>query len=68
MPVNEISIVSEPQSEQDVIVLFNQLIAGGVIRGIKLYATSQIKQYDGIFKFTIKEPVDNHIFDIEKTL
>ncbi|WP_151759852.1 ATP-binding protein [Acinetobacter nosocomialis] len=66
LPVNEISIVSEPQSEQDVIVLFNQLIAGGVIRGIKLYATSQIKQYDGIFKFTIKEPVDNHIFDIEK--
>ena len=66
LPVNEISIVSEPQSEQDVIVLFNQLIAGGVIRGIKLYATSQIKQYDGIFKFTIKQPVNNHIFNLEK--
>src|SRR5690606_32524118 len=42
-PINEISITSEPQSEQDVIVLFNQLIAGGVIRGIKLLATSQVK-------------------------
>lgn len=62
-PVNEISIVSEPQSEQDVIVLFNQLIAGGVIRGIKLLSTSQIKQYDGIFKFYVKEPVENYVFD-----
>ena len=46
-PLNEISITSEPQSEQDAIVLFNQLIAGGVIRGLKLLATSQVKQYDG---------------------
>ena len=62
-PVNEISIVSEPQSEQDVIVLFNQLLAGGVIRGINLLSTSQVKQYDGIFKFCVKEPVENHIFN-----
>lgn len=62
-PTNEISITSEPLSEQDVIVLFNQLIAGGVIRGIKLLATSQSQQYDGVFKFIIKEPIANHIFD-----
>ncbi|NKF50790.1 ATP-binding protein [Shewanella sp. WXL01] len=62
-PVNEISITSEPQSEQDVIVLFNQLIAGGVIRGIKLLATSQVKQYDGVFKFMVKEPLTLHEFD-----
>jgi len=62
-PINEISITSEPQSEQDVIVLFNQLIAGGVIRGIKLLATSQIKQYDGIYKFSVKEPLENHVYD-----
>lgn len=61
-PVNEISIISEPQSEQDVIVLFNQLIAGGVIRGIKLYATSQIKQYDGIYRYEINEPFQLHEF------
>lgn len=65
-PVNEISISSIPQSEQDVIVLFNQLIAGGVIRGIKLLATSQSQTYDGIFKFFVKEPEENHIFNKEK--
>ena len=64
-PINEISITSQPQSEQDVIVLFNQLVAGGVIRGISLLATSQIKQYDGIYKFVVKEPLDNHIYDKE---
>ncbi len=62
-PVNEISITSLPQSEQDVIVLFNQLIAGGVIRGIRLLATNQIKQYDSIFKFAVKKPLSNHVFD-----
>ena len=62
-PVKEISISSEPQSEQDVIVLFNQLLAGGVIRGIKLLSTSQVKQYDGIYKYSVKEPFSNHEFD-----
>ncbi len=64
-PINEISITSEPQSEQDVIVLFNQLIAGGVIRGLNLLATSQIKQYDGIYKFVVKKPLSNHEFEKE---
>jgi hypothetical protein len=62
-PIYEISITSVPQSEQDVIVLFNQLVAGGVIRGIKLLATSQVKQYDGVFKFVVREPITNHEFD-----
>lgn len=65
-PVNEISITSEPQSEQDVIVLFNQLLAGGVIRGIRLLSTSQIKQYDGVYKYVVKEPLDLHIFDKDR--
>jgi hypothetical protein len=64
-PINEISITSEPQSEQDVIVLFNPLIAGGVIRGINLLATSQVKQYDGVYKYVVKEPFGNHKFDKE---
>ncbi len=64
-PINEISISSEPQSEQDVVVLFNQLIAGGVIRGVNLLATSQIKQYDGVYKYVVKEPLSNHEFDKE---
>jgi hypothetical protein len=65
-PVNEISITSIPQSEQDVIVLFNQLLAGGVIRGIKLLATDQKKQYDGVFKYYVKEPISIHVY--HKTL
>jgi hypothetical protein len=64
-PTNEISITSEPVSEQDVIVLFNQLVAGGVIRGIKLLATSQTQQYDGVFKFIIRDPLSNHEYDKE---
>jgi hypothetical protein len=63
IPVNEISITSTPQSEQDVIVLFNQLIAGGVIRGLNLLATSQIKQYDGVYRFVVKQPLENHKYD-----
>jgi hypothetical protein len=62
-PVNEISITSIPQSEQDVIVLFNQLLAGGVIRGLKLLATDQKRQYDGVFKYFVREPISNHIYD-----
>jgi hypothetical protein len=62
-PIFEISITSKPRTEQDVIVLFNQLLAGGVIRGMKLMATDQHRQYDGVFKFFIKEPLDNHIYD-----
>lgn len=65
-PINEISISSVPQSEQDVVVLFNQLIAGGVIRGIKLLATSQYERYDGVFKHYIDEIPSNHIFCKEK--
>jgi len=65
-PVNEISISSMPKSEQDVVVLFNQLIAGGVIRGFKLLSTSQYATYDGLFKYYINEPAKNHIFDKTK--
>src|SRR5579862_506549 len=63
LPMREIAITSKPQSEQDVIVLFNQLIAGGVIRGLKLMATSSHLKYDGIYRYSVKEPVENHIFD-----
>lgn len=63
LPLKEISITSNPRVEQDVIVLFNQLIAGGVIRGIRLMSTSQFKQYDGIFRYFFKLPIDNHQYD-----
>jgi hypothetical protein len=63
LPMKEPAITSEPTSEQDVISLFNQLLAGGVIRGIKLMATSAHQQYDGIYRFCLTKPLDNHIYD-----
>lgn len=66
IPLNEVSILSEPQSEQDVIALFNQLVAGGVIRGVKLMATNQHERYDGIFRYSIAEPLENHRFDLAR--
>jgi len=62
LPMKEPALTSEPLNEQDVISLFNQLLAGGVIRGVRLMATSQHQQYDGIFRFYLKEPFENHVF------
>lgn len=64
LPTREISITSEPCNEQDTIALFNQLLAGGVIRSIKLLATHQTKTYDGLFRFVVKAPQENHIFNL----
>ena len=66
LPLMEPSITAEPKSEQDVISLFNQLLAGGVIRGIRLMATSQHNQYDGVFRFNIRKPFENYVFDKNK--
>ncbi len=65
-PVNAISITSEPTREQDVISLFNQLIAGGVIRGIKIMSTNERFVYDGMYKVSFDEPDENHEYDVEK--
>ena len=66
LPTKEPSITSIPTSEQDVIALFNQLLAGGVIRGLKLMATSQHQQYDGILRLCLSKPFANHLYDKEK--
>ncbi len=63
IPVNEVSISAEPNSEQDVVALFNQLLAGGVIRGIKVMASSSHKQYDGLYRYHLHEPISNHLYD-----
>lgn len=62
-PLNKISITSVPTREQDVIALFNQLIAGGVIRGVRIMATNERSTYDGLYRVVIEEPTDNHIYD-----
>lgn len=63
VPINEISISAEPKSEQDVVALFNQLLAGGVIRGIRVMASSSHKQYDGLYRYHLTAPLENHMFD-----
>jgi hypothetical protein len=63
IPINEVSISAEPKSEQDVVALFNQLLAGGVIRGIKVMASSSHKQYDGLYRFHLAAPLKNHLYD-----
>jgi hypothetical protein len=63
LPAKKISITSKPTREQDVIALFNQLIAGGVIRGIKIMSTNERLTYDGLFRILLEEPTENHLYD-----
>ncbi len=63
LPMKKISITSIPTREQDVIALFNQLIAGGVIRGIQIMATNERFTYDGLYRVSIEKPEENHIYD-----
>jgi len=63
LPIKKISMSSTPVSEQDVVVLFNQLLAGGVIRSIELMAASTYVKYDGVFRIRILEPMENHYYD-----
>lgn len=66
LPSKQISITAMPRSEQDVIVLFSQLIAGGVIRSIELLATSSMNQYDGVYRVNLKPPTSMHYYDKER--
>ena len=66
IPINEISISSEPSREQDVIALFNQLVAGGVIRGIKVVGTNEMSTYDGAYRVRVGADYVSHIFDPNK--
>lgn len=63
MPTEEVPIKSTPLVEQDVVALFNQLLAAGVIRGIKILATSQHKSYDGVYLIEMVKPYERFIYD-----
>jgi Histidine kinase-, DNA gyrase B-, and HSP90-like ATPase len=63
LPTKQVSILSTPTREQDVIALFNQLIAGGVIRGIKIMSTNERFTYDGMYRITFSQPDENHIYE-----
>ncbi len=63
-PINEISITAEPSREQDVIALLNQLVAGGVIRGIRVVGTNERMTYDGAFRIRIGPNYSDHTYNL----
>ncbi|WP_213878587.1 ATP-binding protein [Pseudomonas sp. dw_358] len=65
LPVERVSITSDPTREQDVIALFHQLIAGGVIRGLRIMSTNERFTYDGLFKIAFDLKKDLYIYDDE---
>ena len=65
LPTKEISISSRPSREQDVIALFNQLLAGGVIRGLRILSTNERLTYDGLYRVFMSAPKENHAYDPE---
>lgn len=50
-----LALISEPQQEQDVIALFHELIGAGVIRGIRIFSTSQNETYDSLIELSYPE-------------
>jgi hypothetical protein len=66
LPTKRISVTSAPTREQDVIALFNQLIAGGVIRGVRIMSTNERFTYDSMYRVVFEEPSAIHIYDTEK--
>ena len=66
LPVERVSITSIPTREQDVIALFHQLIAGGVIRGLNMMSTNERFTYDGLFKIAFDLDPGLYIYDKEK--
>jgi len=62
-PEEIIPITSIPLLEQDVVALFNQLLAAGVIRGFQVLATSGHQRYDGVFKIKVAEPTEKFVYD-----
>ena len=62
-PVQDISLTSIPTREQDVIALFNQLVAGGVVRDIKIMSTSERYTYDSLFRIVISPQREIQLYD-----
>ena len=54
---------SEPQVEQDVVALFNQMLSAGIIRGIVMLSSSQYLQYDGLYRQVLDVPYSRYVYD-----
>ncbi len=57
-----IALVSKPQQEQDVIALFHELIGAGILKGFRIFATSQNDRYDSLI-FMDYEKDQDVLFD-----
>ncbi|MBS1917278.1 MAG: ATP-binding protein [Bacteroidetes bacterium] len=66
LPLQKISITSKPTREQDVIALFNQLLAGGVIRGVRIMSTNERLTYDGLYRVAIEPPNVHHLYNAKE--
>ena len=62
-PLTHLPTRSEPQVEQDVVALFNQMLAAGIIRGIHILSSSQYEQYDGLYRRILDIPYDFYVYD-----
>ena len=62
-PLDYLPTRSEPQVEQDVVALFNQMLAAGIIRGIRLLSSSQYERYDGLFRRVLNPPYSDYEYD-----
>lgn len=52
-----VSLLKEPQEEQDVVALFFDLLGLGLLTGYELYAVNISQKYDGVAKFlVVKSP------------
>lgn len=65
-PTQSISITSIPTREQDVIALFHELVAGGVVRGIAIMSTNEHSTYDGLFRISFALESALYLYDGEK--
>ncbi|KNZ32353.1 MAG: hypothetical protein AD742_11195 [Methylibium sp. NZG] len=45
-----LALVSEPQQEQDVVGLFHELLGVGLLKGYRIFATSQSETYDSLYE------------------
>jgi hypothetical protein len=59
----QLALISIPQQEQDVIVLFHELIGLGLLKGYRFFATSQSDRYDSLF-FMDYQKSQNLLFEI----
>ncbi len=62
-PLTYLPTRSEPQVEQDVVALFNQMLAAGIIRGIHMLSSSQYEQYDGLYRSILDTPYAFYVYD-----